>query len=50
MKRLHKQNIRWKDYTNKISDEKIAQTKYQMKRLHKQNIRWIYYNNKISDE
>ena len=43
MKRLYKQNIRWKDYNNKISDEKITtnkisdeniiQTKYQMKRL-----------------
>ena len=50
MKRLHKQNIRWIDYTNKISDEKITKTKYQMNRLHKQNIRWIDYNYKISDE
>ena len=35
MKILYKQNIRWKGYntTNKISDEKITQTKYQMKRL-----------------
>ena len=33
MKILYKQNIRWKGYNNKISDEKITQTKYQMKRL-----------------
>ena len=50
MNRLHKQNIRWIDYTNKISDEKITQTKYQMNRLHKQNIRWKGYTNTISDE
>ena len=50
MNRLHKQNTRWKDYTNKISDEKITQTKYQMKRFNQQNIRWIDYTNKISDE
>ena len=33
MNRLHKQNIRWKDYTNKISDEYVTITKYQMNRL-----------------
>ena len=42
--------MRWKDDTNKISDGKITQTKYQMNRLHKQNIRWKDYTNKISDE